>query len=53
MHWIEGILVLLFPFPYSWLVVVGNLVELSLGGRIEWNLLWDGIVCLVDRCEGL
>ena len=51
MHWSEGILAL--QFPYSWLVVVGNLVELCLGDRCEWNLLWDGIVCLVDRCEGL
>ena len=47
---LEGFLVLLFLFPCFWrLVLVGNLVELNLGGRMEWGLLWDGIVCLVGR----
>ena len=47
---LEGFLVLLFLFPCSWrLVLMGNLVELNLGGGMEWGLLWDGIVFLVGR----
>jgi len=44
----EVFLVLLLLFPCPWLLVLmENLVELKLGGGMEWGLLWDGIVFLV------
>ena len=51
MPWeLEVFLVLLLLFPCPWLLVLmENLVELKLGGGMEWGLLWDGIVFLVGR----